>query len=138
MTDNRSERFYSKGFKGVTVTKGRGNGNPLLSNRQRGDRKSQIVKGQKGFGKSSLVIKVADSAGLSLVQASKAVDGVMEAISAALAEGETVRLVGFGTFSVAKRQALTGRNPRTGEPMAIDEVATPRFKAGKHLKDAVN
>ena len=56
----------------------------------------------------------------------------------ALSGGDEVRLVGFGTFSVAKRKASTGRNPRTGEPMTIKASNQPKFKAGKGLKDAVN
>ncbi len=63
---------------------------------------------------------------------------IFEAISGALKSGDEVRLVGFGTFSVAKRKASTGRNPRTGEPMKIKASSQPKFKAGKGLKDAVN
>ena len=63
---------------------------------------------------------------------------LFDAITGALKKGDEVRLVGFGTFSVAKRKASTGRNPRTGEPMAIKASAQPKFKAGKGLKDAVN
>ena len=63
---------------------------------------------------------------------------MFDAISGALKKGDEVRLVGFGTFSVSKRKASTGRNPRTGEPMKIKASAQPKFKAGKGLKDAVN
>ena len=59
-------------------------------------------------------------------------------ITGALTKGEEVRLVGFGTFSVSKRKASTGRNPRTGEPMTIKASAQPKFKPGKLLKDSVN
>ena len=86
--------------------------------------------------KNELIGTVAESCGLSKSDASSAVEGV--AIQKALADGDEVRLVGFGTFSVAKRKASTGRNPRTGEPMEIKASNQPKFKAGKGLKDAVN
>lgn len=88
--------------------------------------------------KNDLVSAVADSAGLSKADAAKAVDGVFDAISGALAGGGEVRVVGFGTFSVANRKATTGRNPRTGEAIQIPASKQPKFKAGKGLKDAVN
>jgi DNA-binding protein HU-beta len=86
--------------------------------------------------KQDLVSAVADVSGLTKADASKAVEGVFDSITAALKKGDEVRLVGFGTFSVSKRKASTGRNPRTGAPMEIK--ASPKFKAGKGLKDAVN
>ena len=67
-----------------------------------------------------------------------AVEGVFDTITRTLSKGDEVRLVGFGTFSVARRKASTGRNPRTGEPMTIKASTQPKFKAGKGLKDAVN
>lgn len=88
--------------------------------------------------KNDLISAVADTSGLSKNDASSAVEGVFEAIQKTLADGDEVRLVGFGTFSVAKRKASTGRNPRTGEPMEIKASNQPKFKAGKGLKDAVN
>jgi DNA-binding protein HU-beta len=88
--------------------------------------------------KNELIGTVAESCGLSKNDASNAVEGVFDAIQKALADGDEVRLVGFGTFSVAKRKASTGRNPRTGEPMEIKASNQPKFKAGKGLKDAVN
>ncbi len=88
--------------------------------------------------KNDLISAVAESSGLQRNDAVKAVEGVFEAISGALKSGDEVRLVGFGTFSVAKRKASTGRNPRTGEAMEIKASAQPKFKAGKSLKDAVN
>ena len=88
--------------------------------------------------KNDLISAVADSSGLSRSDATKAVEGVFDAISAALAKGDEVRLVGFGTFATAKRKASTGRNPRTGEAMTIKASTQPKFKAGKGLKDAVN
>jgi DNA-binding protein HU-beta len=88
--------------------------------------------------KNDLVATVASSTGISKADAAKAVDGVFTAISSALKKGEEVRLVGFGTFSVAKRAATTGRNPRTGATIKIPASKQPKFKAGKGLKDAVN
>lgn len=88
--------------------------------------------------KQDLIGSVADSSGLSKTDAAKAVEGVFDAITGALKKGDEVRLVGFGTFSVAKRKASTGRNPRTGEAMTIKASTQPKFKAGKGLKDAVN
>ena len=88
--------------------------------------------------KNDLIAQVADNAGLSKADASRAVDAVFGAISGALSGGKEVRLVGFGTFSVARRKATTGRNPRTGEAIAIAASKQPKFKAGKALKDAVN
>ena len=88
--------------------------------------------------KQELIGAVADTSGLSKGDASKAVEAVFDAISGALKKGDEVRLVGFGTFSISKRKASTGRNPRTGEPMSIKASTQPKFKAGKGLKDAVN
>ncbi len=87
--------------------------------------------------KQELVAVVAEKAGLSKADTAKAVDGVFEAISEALKSGDEVRLVGFGTFAVAERAATEGRNPRTGEKIAIPASKQPKFKAGKGLKDAV-
>jgi len=88
--------------------------------------------------KQELIGEVAEVSGLSKGDASKAVEAVFGTIAGALTKGEEVRLVGFGTFSVSKRKASTGRNPRTGEPMTIKASAQPKFKPGKLLKDSVN
>ncbi len=88
--------------------------------------------------KQDLVAHVADAAGLSKADATKAVDSVIDGITDSLKRGNEVRLVGFGTFAVAKRAASKGRNPRTGEPINIPASKQPKFKAGKALKDAVN
>ncbi|MBA4041453.1 MAG: HU family DNA-binding protein [Sphingomonas sp.] len=88
--------------------------------------------------KQELIGEVADAAGLTKGDASKAVEAVFGVISSALTKGDEVRLVGFGTFSVSKRKASIGRNPRTGEPMTIKASSQPKFKAGKVLKDSVN
>lgn len=88
--------------------------------------------------KNELVAYVADSADLSKADAAKAVDSVIDGITDALKKGDEVRLVGFGTFAVAKRAASEGRNPRTGEKIQIAASKQPKFKVGKALKDAVN
>lgn len=88
--------------------------------------------------KNDLIARVSDAADLSKADATKAVDSVFNTISGALSSGDEVRLVGFGTFSVAERAASQGRNPRTGEPIQIAASKQPKFKAGKQLKDAVN
>ena len=88
--------------------------------------------------KNDLIAEVAASADMSKADAAKAVDGVFNSISRALAEGGEVRLVGFGTFSVAQRKATQGRNPRTGQAIFIPASKQPKFKAGKGLKSAVN
>jgi DNA-binding protein HU-beta len=75
---------------------------------------------------------------LSKADATKAVEATLASITKALRSGSEVRLVGFGTFTVSKRAASEGRNPRTGEPIRIPASRQPKFKAGKALKDAVN
>jgi DNA-binding protein HU-beta len=88
--------------------------------------------------KSELIDAIANSANLSKADAGRALDGLVAAVTKALKKGDTVSLVGFGTFSVRKRAARTGRNPRTGETIKIKASKNPAFKAGKALKDAVN
>jgi DNA-binding protein HU-beta len=88
--------------------------------------------------KNDLVASVAAAAGLTKADAAKAVDGVLDVIKGALAKGDEVRLVGFGTFSVTKRAASEGRNPRTGAKIKIPASKQPKFKAGAGLKEAVN
>ena len=88
--------------------------------------------------KNDLVANVAERSGLSKADCTKAVDGVFDAITDSLKKSEEVRLVGFGTFSVSRRAASVGRNPRTGEQIQIKASNQPKFKAGKGLKDSVN
>ncbi len=88
--------------------------------------------------KNDLITAVATASGLSKADSSGAVDAVFSSITTSLKGGEEVRLVGFGTFSVADRAASEGRNPRTGEKIHIPASKQPKFKAGKGLKDAVN
>ncbi len=88
--------------------------------------------------KNDLVASVAEATSQSKADAAKAVDSVLNTIAGSLSNGQEVRLVGFGTFSVAHRRATQGRNPRTGERIQIAASNQPKFKAGKALKDAVN
>ena len=87
--------------------------------------------------KSDLVDAVASSADLTTASAARAVDATLDAIGGALGNGDSVSLVGFGTFSVRHRAARDGRNPQTGAPMHIPASKVPGFKAGKGLKDKV-
>lgn len=88
--------------------------------------------------KSQLIDKIAAGADISKAAAGRALDSMTDAVTEALKKGDQVALVGFGTFSVRKRSARTGRNPQTGETIQIAEAQVPSFKAGKALKDAVN
>jgi len=88
--------------------------------------------------KTELVKSIATSAGLSQVAAEKALNGFMESVKGSLAKGDAVTLVGFGTFSVSKRAARTGRNPQTGKAINIAAKNVAKFKAGSRLADAVN
>lgn len=87
--------------------------------------------------KTELVAAVATKAELSKKNAEAAVKAVFDSVTEALADGEKVALVGFGTFDVKTRAARTGKNPRTGEAIEIAEAKVPSFKAGSALKDAV-
>ena len=88
--------------------------------------------------KGDLIESVAVSAGLSKADAGRAVDAIIGSVTNALKGGNQVSLVGFGTFTVKRRAARMGRNPRTGEAIQIKASNVPGFKAGKALKDAVN
>jgi DNA-binding protein HU-beta len=88
--------------------------------------------------KSELIDAIAASSGLSKADAGRALDGVTSAVTKALKGGDSVSLVGFGTFAVKHRAARAGRNPRTGDTIKIKASNNPSFKAGKALKDAVN
>jgi DNA-binding protein HU-beta len=88
--------------------------------------------------KTQLVEQIAANADLSKASAGRALDALIEAVGGALASGDQVALVGFGTFSVRTRAARTGRNPKTGAEIQIAEAKVPAFKAGKALKDSCN
>ena len=96
------------------------------------------ANGGLGMNKTDLVKAVAIRADISNADAARAVDGVFDTITDTLGGGIEVKLAGFGSFSVVKRKATNGRNPRTGESIWIPESNQPKFKAGKTLKDAVN
>ncbi|GLT19584.1 transcriptional regulator [Vibrio zhanjiangensis] len=88
--------------------------------------------------KSSLIDAVAKHANLTKKQAGMAIESMTEAISHALANGDEVTLVGFGSFKTTHRAARAGRNPKTGETLEIKASTVPAFKPGKALKDACN
>ena len=88
--------------------------------------------------KSELIDQIAKSADISKAAAGRALDASIGAIKASLKKGQMVTLVGFGTFYVGKRAARVGRNPRTGAAIKIKAAKSPKFRAGKALKDAVN
>ena len=88
--------------------------------------------------KNELISSIANSTGLTKTDTAKALDAFMSSVTYSLTKGEDVRLVGFGTFSVAKRSATTGRNPRTGAAIKIPARKQAKFKAGKALQDSVN
>jgi DNA-binding protein HU-beta len=88
--------------------------------------------------KGDLINAVADAAEVSKADAGRAIDAMIDVITNVLKQGDTVSVVGFGTFTVRTRAARTGRNPRTGQTINIEASKNPTFKAGKALKDAVN
>ena len=88
--------------------------------------------------KTDLINSIADNAELSKADAGRALEAFIKVVKKALKSGDTVAVVGFGTFSVRKRAARTGRNPQTGATLKIKASKSPGFKAGKALKDAVN
>lgn len=85
-----------------------------------------------------MIDNIASVAGISKAAAGRALDATTTSISAALKKGDLVTLIGFGTFYVGKRAARNGRNPRTGATIKIKAANSPKFRAGKSLKDAVN
>lgn len=98
----------------------------------------QIIKKGLSVNKTELIEAIAASADIPKAAAGRALDAVVESITGALKNGDSVVLVGFGTFSVKERAARTGRNPQTGQEIKIAAAKVPGFKAGKALKDAVN
>lgn len=88
--------------------------------------------------KSELIDAIAKDSDMSKAAAGRALDAAVAAVKGALKKGDMVTLVGFGTFYVGKRAARNGRNPRTGATIKIKAAKTPKFRAGKALKDAVN
>jgi DNA-binding protein HU-beta len=88
--------------------------------------------------KTELIEHIAAKSDISKAAATRALTSIIEAVKKTLKKGDTVTLVGFGTFSVSKRAARVGRNPRTGAALKIKAAKVPRFKPGKGLKDALN
>ena len=88
--------------------------------------------------KTELIAAMADQAGLSKKDAEKALKAFTDVVAEELKKGEKIQLVGFGTFETSERAAREGRNPHTGEAMQIAASKSPKFKAGKALKDALN
>ena len=88
--------------------------------------------------KTELIEHISAKADLSKADATRALDAFIDAVTTSLKNDDAVTLVGFGTFSVSERAARTGRNPRTGEAIEINEARVPKFRPGKALKDAVN
>ena len=98
----------------------------------------QIIRKGSRVNKTELIEAIAASADIPKAAAGRALDAVVENVTTALKNGDSVVLVGFGTFSVKERAARTGRNPQTGKEIQIAASKVPGFKAGKALKDAVN
>ncbi len=88
--------------------------------------------------KSDLINAIAEESGLTKADAGRALDATISSVGNALKAGDSISLIGFGTFSVKERSARTGRNPQTGEAIQIKASKIPSFKAGKTLKDSVN
>lgn len=88
--------------------------------------------------KTELIEHIASKSDISKAAVTRALSSIIEAVKKTLKKGDTVTLVGFGTFSVSKRAARVGRNPRTGAALKIKAAKVPRFKPGKGLKDALN
>jgi DNA-binding protein HU-beta len=88
--------------------------------------------------KTELIEHISIKAEISKAAAGRAVDALIGAVRTSLKKGNSVTLVGFGTFAVGKRAARTGRNPRTGDPIKIKSAKVPKFRPGKGLKDAIN
>ena len=88
--------------------------------------------------KGDLINKMAGTAGISKVQAGKALNALVDGVTSSLKKGDRVTLVGFGTFSTSQRKARTGRNPRTGQPLKIAARRVAKFTAGAELKGAIN
>tara|TARA_R110002049_G_scaffold20029_1_gene74245 strand:- start:341 stop:613 length:273 start_codon:yes stop_codon:yes gene_type:complete len=88
--------------------------------------------------KTELIDFIADEADLSKASAGRALDALIDGVTQALKKGDTVTVVGFGTFAVGERAARSGRNPQTGATIDIKAAKVPKFRPGKALKDALN
>lgn len=97
-----------------------------------------LLRGGPFVNKSELIEHIAHQADISKAAATRALEAVIGGVKTTLKKNGTVSLVGFGTFSITKRAARAGRNPRTGDTIKIKSAKVPKFKPGKALKDAVN
>ena len=88
--------------------------------------------------KTELIDAMAEAADISKAAAGRALDGMIDAITGAVKSNDTVSIIGFGTFALSERAARKGRNPKTGEEIQIKASKSPKFKAGKAFKDALN
>ena len=106
--------------------------------REKGNRPPGLYGGNNIMNKNELITAVAEKSGLTKKDSEKVLKAFTEIVTEELKNGGKVQMVGFGTFEVSERAARDGRNPRTGEPMPIEASRSPKFKAGKALKDAIN
>jgi DNA-binding protein HU-beta len=100
--------------------------------------KGKTTLKERKMTKAELIDAIAEKAGLTKADAAKALAATLGSVTDALRAGEKVALIGFGTFSVSQRAARTGKNPQTGQALAIPASKAAKFKAGQQLKDAVN
>ena len=98
---------------------------------------SALFKEEDHMTKADLIVKIADGSGITKAAAEKALNSFVAAVSEAIANGDKITLVGFGTFDVATRSQREGRNPRTGETITIPSSKVVRFKAGNKLKETI-
>lgn len=101
-------------------------------------RSQKILKEVLSLTKTELIDSVAERSGLNKIDAGAAVNAFVDAVIDELAKGGTVQIVGFGSFEVVERAERTGRNPKTNSPMLIPACKSPKFRAGRALKDVVN
>lgn len=106
--------------------------------RERKQARAVCVEENNIMNKNELITAVADKSGMTKKETEKILKAFTETVTEELKKGGKVQMVGFGTFEVSERAARDGRNPRTGEPMPIEASRSPKFKAGKALKDAIN
>lgn len=99
--------------------------------------KEQTKNKKESLSKAELISSMANLSGLSKADSTRALDAITQSIQTGLLQGNDVRLTGFGTFCVKKREARNGRNPRTGKTIKIAATTFPKFKAGKNLKEAI-
>lgn len=139
MPENELNRFVSRGFQGVALIEGDRQGEPLLAGRsaRAGQGRQKNTSSKRDFSKSDLISAVAESSSLSRAGSSKVVEQILETISNALRNGQDVKLVGFGTFSISKHGGSSGRISRPIKTDGAKSSPQPTFTAGKNLKNAV-